>query len=462
MTFILEAYTQLYHIQAVLIGYNVEDDPHVGVGILANFTTRQAGRIYVHFLPHTRFRTKDLTIRLHIPQSRERVTPMALLPYMWMNGTKSKPSTRDLTIAADELYGTVVRSGLGKRGEYQIMEVSANIPDVSAITRDHVVEQALALVCEVLLNHEAKTAAFSDDAVRQEIDLHRRRIEATRDDKMGYALQRCLAEVARGTAAALPRLGYLEDLEAIDADVLFDCYRTLLKEAEVHAYLVGPYQDADALSEQIIGQLSQVIGEGAMRSQLQVEPLRTGVETSFRHVTERQDVAQAQLDIGYRTGVNFSSDDYPAMLMMNGVLGGFAHSKLFLNVREKHSLAYTVWSHFDAMTGSLAVMTGIEPKQYEKALQIIEEQVTAIQAGNITDEEMAFTFRGLQNQYTVLLDQPSSLTSWHYNGVLCGQQREIETLLDQLQRVTKEDVVDAAKRLEPNTIYFLTGEGDAQ
>lgn len=173
-------------------------------------------------------------------------------------------------------------------------------------------------------------------------------------------------------------------------------------------------------------------------------------------------MAQAQLDIGYRTGVNFSSDDYPAMLMMNGVLGGFAHSKLFLNVREKHSLAYTVWSHFDAMTGSLAVMTGIEPKQYEKALQIIEEQVTAIQAGNITDEEMAFTFRGLQNQYTVLLDQPSSLTSWHYNGVLCGQQREIETLLDQLQRVTKEDVVDAAKRLEPNTIYFLTGEGDAQ
>ncbi|WAH40788.1 insulinase family protein [Alicyclobacillus fastidiosus] len=428
---------------------------------MTKFTTKRVGRVYVHFLPHTRFRTKDLTIRLHIPLKRENVTQMALLPYMWMNGTTSKPTTREIMMAADDLYGTVVRSSLGKRGEYHIMEVGANIPDVSSLTAEPVVEQALALVCEILLNHGPNTAAFSEESVRQEVDLHRRRIEAARDDKMGYALQSCLAEVAEGTASALPRLGYAEDLASLNSKVLYDAYQSLFQSAEVHAYLVGPYADADALSERIIERLSPVLaGDGAAK--MRVNPLPTGQRQSFRNVTEHQDVAQAQLDLGYRTGVNFSSESYPAMLMMNGVLGGFAHSKLFLNVREKHSLAYSVWSHFDAMTGSLAVMTGIEPKQYQKALDIIEEQVQAIKRGAITDDEMDFTFRGLQNQYTVLLDQPASLTSWHYNGVLCGEHRDIEQLLQQLSRVTKEEVVSAASQLEPSTIYFLTGEGDAK
>jgi predicted Zn-dependent peptidase len=159
--------------------------------------------------------------------------------------------------------------------------------------------------------------------------------------------------------------------------------------------------------------------------------------------------------------VNLADKKYPALVMMNGVLGGFAHSKLFQNVREKNSLAYTVWSHLDGMTGILAVMTGIEPSKYQQALDIIQEQLVEIQHGHVTDEEMLFTYRGLKNQYTVWLDQPSALANLHYNGILAGKPREVADMLEALSSVSKEDVVQAAALLQPHTIYFLTGEGDA-
>ncbi|WAH35756.1 EF-P 5-aminopentanol modification-associated protein YfmF [Alicyclobacillus dauci] len=428
---------------------------------MSTFTTRSDGRIHVHILPHTRFRTKDLMIRLHTPLVRDTVTAMSLLPYMWMNGTKTHPSTRDLQIAADDLYGSVIRTSLGKRAGYHVFEAAASIPDVSRLTADDVVAQAADLVCQVLLDHAAGHGAFSDEAVAQEIDLHRRRIEAARDDKMGFALQRCMAEVAEDSPAALPRLGFIDELGDLTSDKLYRTYESVFQASEVHAYLVGPFENAHALAEKLIRELGRVFPSDSSRTAFRVEPLSREARAEFQTVTEHQDVAQAQLDMGYRTGVNFADENYPSLLMMNGVFGGFAHSKLFLNVREKHSLAYSVWSHHDGMTGALAVMTGIDPKNYDQARQIIDQQLSAIQAGDVSDEEINFTFRGLQNQYTVLLDQPAALANWHYNGVLSGKERDIEDMLKALQSVTKEDIVQAAQAVQPHTIYFLTGEGDA-
>lgn len=428
---------------------------------MSTFTTRNVGRIYAHILPHTRFRTKDLIIRLHTPLQKQNVTAVSLLPYMWMNGTKTRPSTRELMIAADNLYGTVLRTSLGKRGAYHVLEATASIPDVSHLTDDDVVHKAADLACGLLLDHAANEGAFTKAAVAQEIDLHRRRIEASRDDKMSFALQRCLAEVAEGTPVALPRLGFIEDLATLSNDNLYDAYRTVFDTGELHVYLVGPFADASSLADKVIAQLQQRVPSDPLRDSLQVDALAPLQRRDFRTVRETQDVMQAQLDVGYRTGVNFADDAYPSFVMMNGILGGFAHSKLFRNVREKHSLAYNVWSHFDGMTGVLAVMTGIEPSKYSQALDIIQEQLATIQAGEITDEEMDYTLRGLVNQYTVLLDQPAALANWHYNGAVCGQQRDIPELMQALRKLSKDDIVRAASQLEPSTIYFLTGEGEA-
>ena len=55
-----------------------------------------------------------------------------------------------------------------------------------------------------------------------------------------------------------------------------------------------------------------------------------------REITERMDVTQGRLSMGWRASTN----DAPAMMLANLIFGGYSNSKLFLNVREKLSLCY--------------------------------------------------------------------------------------------------------------------------
>ena len=71
----------------------------------------------------------------------------------------------------------------------------------------------------------------------------------------------------------------------------------------------------------------------------------------FVHVREKQDMKQGKLHLGFSTPITFQHPDYPKMQMTNGVFGGFAHSKLFMNVREKESMAYYASSSYASHYG---------------------------------------------------------------------------------------------------------------
>lgn len=60
-----------------------------------------------------------------------------------------------------------------------------------------------------------------------------------------------------------------------------------------------------------------------------------------KEVIDEEDVKQGKLNIGYRTSITYTDQDYPALQVFNGLFGGFSHSKLFINVREKPVLLTT-------------------------------------------------------------------------------------------------------------------------
>ncbi|MCH2870219.1 insulinase family protein, partial [Listeria monocytogenes] len=66
-----------------------------------------------------------------------------------------------------------------------------------------------------------------------------------------------------------------------------------------------------------------------------------------RVIHEQQAINQGTLVLGYQTETLFGDDDFVALHLANGLLGGFANSKIFINVREKASLAYYASSRID-------------------------------------------------------------------------------------------------------------------
>ena len=135
-------------------------------------------------------------------------------------------------------------------------------------------------------------------------------------------------------------------------------------------------------------------------------------------------VQQSKLVLGYRTGTSFDSEDYYPLLMYNGILGGFPHSKLFVNVREKASLAYYVYSRLERLKGLMVIAAGIEAGEYQKALGIIEKQVEAMARGEISPAEMENTRRSLINALRVQEDSPYPLINAHLEGSIGGPHRD--------------------------------------
>lgn len=428
---------------------------------MSQFVEYQRGRLHLHILQTTQFRTRHFLMRLCQPVTREAVTAGALLPYLWMEGTQRLPTPLDLARHTDDLFGAVLRTSTSKRGSQQIAEVYASSPEESRLDDvAGVFEQVVDLAHQVVTDPLRGDNGFADTAVQRSKNLQAKRIASLTDDKMTYSMEQCLQNVCKGRPESLPRLGFAEELDDLSSSDLWSTHEALMRNAQVYAYLIGDFENPEQMAEQHLAKLASLFGTSAEQpalARLEPVPKRTS-DAQPELIVEHQNVAQGKLNLGFRTGLSLADADYPALIVCNGILGGFPHSKLFVNVREKASLAYYASSRLDGLTGLVAVQTGIEPGVLEQARQIILEQVRSIQRGEITDAELSLTQRALQNQYRQSLDQPITRAEFHFTGKLAGINRDVTDLMSAVAQVSIADVKRVSQNLELDTVYFLRNQ----
>ncbi len=125
-----------------------------------------------------------------------------------------------------------------------------------------------------------------------------------------------------------------------------------------------------------------------------------------------------------------------------GSWGGFPHSKLFINVREKASLAYYVGSSVEGTKGLLTISAGIDWDERDEAQTIIKQQVEQVQQGQISRQELEQTKAGLVNAMISMGDHPSGMIDRNLIGIIHGEMRSIDHVVDAIRAVQLEDVVE--------------------
>lgn len=179
------------------------------------------------------------------------------------------------------------------------------------------------------------------------------------------------------------------------------------------------------------------------------------------YVREQHEMKQGKLHIGFSTPIRFGDADFAKMQIFNGIFGGYPHAKLFMNVREKESLAYYASSSYASHYGLLFVVSGIEAKNEEKALSLIKEQLAVMQAGDITDLELEQTKAMLTNQLKESLDSARGQIEIFDQYKDLPEEFSVEAWANKWKAVTKEDVVAMAKQVQLEAVYFLCGKEQA-
>jgi predicted Zn-dependent peptidase len=154
---------------------------------------------------------------------------------------------------------------------------------------------------------------------------------------------------------------------------------------------------------------------------------------------------QTVLCMAFHTGVTESDPRLPAATVYDGILGGFAHSKLFTNVREKHMMAYFADSSLNSWRGLVTVTAGITDENRDRVMQLVKEQVEAIKKGEISDAEMDNTKAGLIRRYRAESDMQSSLVRRFLTREIMGGPATEDELVSRVRAVTKDDVMELAQ-----------------
>ncbi len=407
----------------------------------------------LHTVETEKYKTNTLVLKFKAPLQEEQVTYRALLPYVLQSETSKFPSTTQLRSYLDELYGATLSVDLSKKGEYHIISFKIEIANEKYLSdQTPLLQKAIELLADVIFSPVVENEAFIPSTVDKEKRSLRQRIQSVFDDKMRYSNLRLVQEMCKDEPYHLHVNGRTEDLESITPSSLFQYYQKMMAEDEVDLYIVGNIE-VDTIKKTIVELFPFNSRKGSSIS----PSIKTKSVVDPNEVIERQDVKQGKLNLGYRTNVTYSDPEYHALQVFNGIFGGFSHSKLFINVREKESLAYYAASRVESHKGLLMVMSGIEFENYDKAVTIIKEQMEAMKSGDFTDQEISQTKAVIKNQLLETIDTARGIVEVLYHNVISETSRELEEWITGMEAITKDEIIEVANKIELDTIYFLTG-----
>ncbi len=408
--------------------------------------------INVYKINQNRFKTNTINIFFHDSLTKENASLNALMPAVLRRGCERFPTLRDIALYLEELYGAVFDCGVAKKGERQIIQFYAEyISDKYTLEDEGLLDKVFSLLLEIITQPVLVNGVFKEDYVTSEKENLKRLIESRVNDKVQYAVERCFEEMCTEEPFGIYDYGSIEDIEKIDSKALYQHYTKALQTMPVDIYFTGDIDNSKIieLSEKL-KKLERInikeIGIGEIDKDIK----------EVKIITEKMNVNQGKLTMGFRTYIAPGSKEYYSLMVYSTVLGGGMHSKLFQNVREKASLAYYAFSRLEKFKGLMVISSGIESENKDKAIDIINKQLEDIKKGKISDYEYDSTLKSIETGIKSLKDSQLQMVDFYMSQDLTGQGDNFDTLVEKVKKVTKEDIVKAAKNIKLDTIYFLT------
>ena len=397
-----------------------------------------------------RFKTMKLTVNIFQPLSDETAAVNALLCYMLVRCCRKYPDFTTLSKKLGSLYGAELNGSVSKMGDMQCLNISVSgLDDRYAIGGESISEQLGELLCEVLFNPKAEDGEFDEDDMLQEKRQLLDMIDSEFNDKRTYASQRLIEIMCADELYGVSRCGTKEQIEVLTTADVYNAWQDMLKNAHFEFTFVGD-SSPDKAVEIINNSFKEI-------NRTPIELSNDVVYTVFdeNDFTEEMDVAQSKLEIGFRTSCAEPEKEATATRLMCAILGGTATSKLFTNVREKKSLCYYCMSRFYRLKGIMVIESGVETVNIEAAKSAILNEVEELKKGNITDFEIASAKLAIVNSFRSIVDTVTGIASWYSTQLMDASVDTPEQAAEKINAVTKDEIIEAANKLQLDTVYVL-------
>ena len=419
---------------------------------MKNLKTLEIGKnVKLTLIPESKFKTNLISVYIQRKLDRNEVTKNALLPGILKSGCNKYKTLGQLTDREEELYGSYLHAGASKRGESQVLGFS--ILSVNEKYLDEkILGQCIEFLNEIINNPLVIDGGFNEEYLNIEKEILKDSIMSIINDKGNYAMKRTNEIMFEGEPYSINGKGYIEDLDTIDRVGLYEHYKEVLKTSPIEIMIEGEFEESEVV--ELIKEKFQ-FDRGNIIDIPKEEYYKEVYKV--KEVKENMDIAQGKLVMGYRCNVDYLDEEkYYSLLLGSRILGGGADSKLFINVREKESLCYTIYSTIQKSKSTMMVCSGIEAQNYEKTVNLVKEQVQKLKDGDITESEISNAKIAFINSLNSLNDEIGRISDFYFSQSISKNKSDLDQIKNMINKSTKEDIVEAVKNIELDTIYFLS------
>ncbi|MBI5216208.1 MAG: insulinase family protein [Ignavibacteriae bacterium] len=165
--------------------------------------------------------------------------------------------------------------------------------------------------------------------------------------------------------------------------------------------------------------------------------------------TYEKPITQAHVCLGTQGFSMKHKQRYP-LLVLNTLLGEGMSSRLFQTLREKHGMAYTVYSfaNFLSDAGNFGVYIGTDAEKVDKAIDLIKRELDKLATKTVTSAELKRTKAQLKGSMMLSLENTSNRMMRLGSGELyVGEYIPLDEIVRRIDSVTQEQILEVAQQL---------------
>lgn len=408
------------------------------------------------FIKNDRFNTTLVTFNFYLPLARNTAAQYALLPFILTTCSKNYPDFSKLNFKLAKLYGANLSASAEKIGDFQLIKIGVSvIDDRYTLDGESLCDSALDLLCQLIFEPNVQNGAFTDEDTAREKRKAIEHIKSELGEKRIYAKNRLIEEMYKNDAYGTAKCGTIEDVEAINGNVLYNAWVKMLSEAYIRINVVSrnmPSKFFDKISEKLTAFDRKNIVDFTKSKP-------TEKASQVNTVTEKMDIAQGKLVMGFSSETCGTEEKNVALGVMCDIFGGGPYSRLFTNVREKMSLCYYCSASAEKNKGLITVSSGVEKDNVEKAQAEILNQLEIIKRGEFSDSEFDSSIKSITDSLKSYNDSQYLIDLWYSVKIFKDSLLTPEETADLVGAVTRDDVINVARGINLHTVYRLLPQG---
>ena len=409
--------------------------------------------VRLHFIQSEKFKTNKIRVRFSAPMSKETVAGRVLTASMLETVNAVYPTSQAFRERLANLYGADYSTSLSRRGLVHYLDINLSFVRDKFLSRKNVLTDAmLDFLKASLFSPLVSQDAFDESAFEIEKKNILNDLEAVIENHF-YHVHRELDKLFyEEEEMQMPRVGTIELIQKETAASSFAAFQQMLQENQIDFFFIGDFNEV-AVREKI-----QSFNFAPRQQELQLV-YQQEYSNVLREGLEQKDVHQSIIELAYHFPIQYGEGEHLPLVVLNALLGGFAHSKLFVNLREREGLAYTISSNFDIFSGMMRIYAGIDRSNRTRTVALINRQILDLKRGNFSQEELNQTKKMLRNSVLLAQDRQNTILERAYMASVLGKKfLSLEAWLEALEQVRKDDIIKAAGLLKLQAIYFMEGK----